>query len=74
MNMRESKILRTIKEGKTAVSAKLNCSDPRGAELAAMCGFDAVWIDMEHVSNGFHDVEEAVRAAKNFDCDIITRL
>ncbi len=74
MNMRESKILRTIKEGKTAVSAKLNFSDPRGVELAAMCGFDAVWIDMEHVPNGFHDVEEAVRAAKNFDCDIITRV
>lgn len=74
MNMRESKILRTIKEGKTAVSAKLNFSDPRGVELAAMCGFDAVWIDMEHVPNGFRDVEEAVRASKNFDCDVITRV
>ncbi len=74
MHIRNSRILRTINEGKVAVSAKLNFSDPRGVELAAMCGFDAIWIDMEHVPNGFHDVEEAVRAAKNFDCDIITRV
>lgn len=74
MKMRESKILRTIKNGDVAVSAKVNFCDIRGVELAAMCGFDAVWIDLEHVPNDFHDVESAVLAAKAYDCDIITRV
>jgi len=74
MHMRKSSILRKIRAGETAVSCKLNFSDPRGAELAAMCGFDALWIDLEHVPGGFHDVENIVRAAKNHDCDVITRV
>ncbi len=74
MVMRKSKLKRVIESGKTAVSAKLNFSDARGAELAAMCGFDAIWIDMEHVPNNFSDVEVAVRAAKIYDCDVITRV
>lgn len=74
MQMRKSSIIRRIKAGETAISAKLNFSDPRGAELAAMCGYDALWIDLEHVPGSFHDVENIVRAAKNYDCDVITRV
>ncbi len=71
--MRRSKILQTIQSEKTAVSVKCNLADIRGIELAAMCGFDAVWIDLEHVPNSFHDVENAVLACKAYDCDLITR-
>lgn len=74
MHMRKSSILRRIRAGETAVSVKLNLSDPRVAELAAMCGYDALWIDLEHTPGGFHDVENIVRAAKNYDCDVITRV
>lgn len=74
MQMRKSTIIRKIEAGETAISVKLNFSDPRGADLAAMCGFDALWIDLEHVPGGFHDVENIVRSAKNYDCDVITRV
>lgn len=74
MEMRQSKIIRTIESGKTAITAKLNLNDPRGAEIAAMCGFDALWIDLEHVPDTYREVENIVRAAKIYDCDVITRV
>lgn len=74
MHMRKSKILKTIKEGETAVTVKLNLADPRGAEIAAMFDFDAIWTDMEHVPNTIHDMERIVWAAKAHDCDVIARV
>jgi 4-hydroxy-2-oxoheptanedioate aldolase len=51
-----------MRNGKVATCTKLNLSDPRAAEIAAMCGFDCVWIDLEHVPNNMKDVEDTVRA------------
>jgi 4-hydroxy-2-oxoheptanedioate aldolase len=39
-----------------------------------MCGFDCIWIDLEHVPNNMKDVEDAVRAAKIYDVDVLTRV
>ena len=74
MHMRKSKVLKTMREGRVAVSIKLNLRDPRCAELAAMAGYDCIWIDMEHVPNSMLDVEETVRAAKIYDVDVLTRV
>ena len=74
MNMRESRVLRKMRAGEVAVATKLNLSDPRNAELAAMCGVDCIWIDMEHVPNNWDAIENAVRAAKIYDCDTLTRV
>ena len=74
MHLRKSRVLKKMREGKVAVSIKLNLRDARVAEMAAMCGFDCIWIDLEHVPNSMVDVEEAVRAAKIFDVDILTRV
>ena len=74
MHLRKSRVLRKMREGKVAVSIKLNLRDPRCAELAAMCGYDCIWIDMEHVPNSMLDVEETVRAAKIYDVDVLTRV
>ena len=74
MNMRKSRVLRQMRNGKVATCTKLNLSDPRAAELAAMCGFDCIWIDLEHVPNNMKDVEDAVRAAKIYDVDVLTRV
>lgn len=73
-HMRESRVLRQMRAGKVATSMKLNMADPRIAELAAMCGFDCIWVDMEHVPNNFSVVEETVRAAKIYDVDVLTRV
>ena len=74
MNMRPSRVLRKLREGKVATCVKLNLLDPRVAEIAAMCGVDCIWIDMEHVPTDYATVENMVRAAKNYDTDILTRV
>lgn len=74
MDMRKSRVLRQMRNGKVATSTKLNLSDPRAAEIAAMCGFDCIWLDLEHVPNNMLDVENAVRAAKIYDVDVLTRV
>lgn len=74
MNMRPSRVLKKMREGKVATCIKLNFSDRRIVELAAMCGFDCVWVDMEHVPNGIDTVEQAALAAKVYDCDLLTRV
>lgn len=74
MNMRKSKVLKKIREGKTAFCTKLNLGEPSIAEIAAMSGFDCIWIDMEHVPSDYAVVENIIRAAKIYDCDVLTRI
>ena len=72
--MRRSRILAKLRAGEVVTCTKLNTSDPRVAEIAAMSGFDSLWICMEHVPNTLHDVENQVRAAKMYDVDTIVRV
>ncbi len=74
LHMRESRVLRKLREGKVVTSIKLNMADPRVAEIAAMCGFDCIWVDQEHVPNDFSAIENIIRAAKNYDTDVLTRV
>lgn len=74
MHLRKSKVIRKIKEGNTAFSLKLNICDPRVAEIAAMSGIDCLWIDMEHVPTDYVELENIIRAAKIYDCDVLTRV
>ena len=74
MNLRESKVLKKIRNGETALCTKLNLADPRVAEIAAMSGFDCIWIDMEHVPSNYIDLENMIRAAKIYDVDVLTRV
>ena len=63
-----------MREGKVATCTKINLSDLRNCEIAAMCGFDCIWVDMEHIPNDFAFIENSVRVAKNFDVDVLTRV
>jgi len=72
--MRESRVLKKMRNGKVATSIKLNMADPRVAEIAAICDFDCIWIDLEHVPNDYDTVENVIRVAKNYDTDVITRV
>lgn len=74
MHLRKSTVLKKIRNGETAVCTKLNLADPRAAEIAAMSGFDCIWIDMEHVPSDYASVENMIRAAKIYDVDVITRV
>lgn len=63
-----------MRQGNIATCIKLNLTDAKNVELAAMCGFDIVWIDMEHTPCDYSFVENAVWAAKIYDCDVVTRV
>jgi 4-hydroxy-2-oxoheptanedioate aldolase len=72
--MRPSRVLRRLRAGQVANIFKVNLADPRVCEIAASFGFDAIWTCMEHVPNDMRTVEEQVRAAKMWDCDLMCRV
>ena len=72
--MRDSRVLRIMREGGVALSIKCNFTDASEAEMAAAAGFDCIWIDLEHVPCNMTTVNDFVRAAKIYDCDILTRV
>ena len=73
-HLRKSRVLSRMRNGKVATCTKLNLADPRAAEIAALAGFDCLWIDLEHVPNSMTCVEDTVRAAKIYDVDVLTRV
>ena len=73
-NMRPSRVLRRMRAGNVATCVKINLSDLRDVEIASMCGFDCVWVDMEHIPTDYSFIENAIRTAKNYDTDVLTRV
>jgi 4-hydroxy-2-oxoheptanedioate aldolase len=74
MNLRTSRILRELREGKNPTCFKLNLADPRIIELCGLAGASAVWICNEHVGNDWFNLENQIRAAKLYDVDSIVRV
>jgi len=74
MKLRNSRVLKEIREGRVATSAKINLSDPRVIELCGLAGFSTVWLCLEHVPNDWSVIENCVRAAKVYDMDVIVRV
>lgn len=74
MKMRESRVLRKLRSGEVVFSFKLNLADSRPAQIAAMAGFDCLWLDMEHVPNDWSVIEAQILAAKIYDVDTLIRV
>ena len=74
MHMRPSRVLKKLRAGEVATSIKINLADPRVTEIAAMCGFDCVWLDMEHVPSDWSAIENQIRSAKAYDVDTLVRV
>jgi 4-hydroxy-2-oxoheptanedioate aldolase len=72
--MRPSRVLAKLRSGQVATSFKLNLADARAAEIAAMAGFDCLWLDMEHVPNDLAVIEKGIWAAKAHACDVLVRV
>ena len=72
--MRNSRVLKIMREGGVAISTKCNLDDPRSAMIGAAGGFDCVWIDLEHTPLNINKVEEFARAVSLFDVDLLTRV
>jgi len=74
MHMRPSRVLKKLRAGGTASCIKINSSCPRVVELAALAGFDCVWLDMEHVPSDWRTLESQINAAKIYDTDCMVRV
>lgn len=74
IKMRESKVLGKLRSGEAVNCIKINLADARVSEIAAISGFDSVWIDQEHIGQDWSVVEANIRATKMHDTDIIVRI
>ena len=72
--MRPSRVLAKLRAGKPVFSTKLNLADPRAVEIAALFGFDCVWLCHEHVPNTLEATENMIRAAKIYNVDSLVRV
>jgi 4-hydroxy-2-oxoheptanedioate aldolase len=72
--MKPSRVLAKLRAGKPAFSTKINGLDPRIVELAAMAGFDCIWLDREHCANDLRVIEDQIRAALLHGADAIVRV
>ena len=74
INPVKSKVLEKMRAGKKAISYKINLNCFRSVEIAAMSGFDAVWICQEHVPTDNSAMEANILAAKAYGTDCIVRV
>jgi len=74
MHVRESNVLKKLRDGEIVISAKTNLAEPRIVEIAAMCGYDCIWLDMEHIPNDWQVIENQIRAAKIHNMDTVVRI
>jgi 4-hydroxy-2-oxoheptanedioate aldolase len=72
--MRTSRILTKIRAGQTALGTTMHLTDPSVFELAALMGFDAIWMDMEHHFYSLETAGHMMRAARaGAGADIVAR-
>ncbi len=74
MEMRPSNVLKKLRAGGIASCIKLNLTDVRDADLAAIAGFDCIWLGMEHGPNDWSAIENQIYAAKSRNTDVVVRV
>lgn len=74
MNMRPSKVLHKLRSGETVSCIKINFSDPKVCEVAALSGFDCIWVDQEHIGQDWSVIAASVWATKAHGADIMVRI
>jgi 4-hydroxy-2-oxoheptanedioate aldolase len=72
--MKPSRVLQLIRDGQFPTVLKINLSDPRVIEIAALSGVDSVWLCNEHVPNDWIGLENQIRAARIHGIDSIVRV
>lgn len=72
--MRNSRVLREIRDGGQASCLKINIDHPCVIELAGLAGASAVWLCNEHVPSDWTTLTHCIRAARVHDMDAIVRV
>ena len=73
MKIRPNHLLEKLRRGEIASCMKLNTADARTAQLAAIHGFDCIWMDMEHTPNTLEQTENQGRAVHAEGVDTLVR-
>lgn len=72
--MRRSKVLEKLRQGHRASCFKINLKDTQAVEIAALSGFDSVWVDLEHIGQDWSIIAAHVWATKAHDTDLMVRV
>jgi 4-hydroxy-2-oxoheptanedioate aldolase len=72
--MRESRVLKKLRNGEIVNCFKLNFCDGQAADLVARTGFDCLWIDREHMAGDWDVLNAQNWAAKAHDVDVMVRV
>lgn len=71
---RSSRVLEKMRAGRKATCFKFNLGSYRAVEMAAMVGFDCVWLCQEHVPTDALTLDTQILAAKAHGVDSIVRV
>lgn len=74
MKMRESRVLKKLRAGEVVSCFKNNLADGQVSEIAAMFGFDCIWIDREHTAQDWSITQAHIWAAKTQNVDVMVRV
>ncbi|MEO9004523.1 MAG: aldolase/citrate lyase family protein [Ginsengibacter sp.] len=74
IQMRKSKVLQKLRSGQVSSCFKINLSDAKSCEIAAIAGFDCVWVDQEHIGQDWSIIAADIWATKAHDTDILVRV
>lgn len=74
MKIRRSKVLELLRNGKRPSCFKVNLNDAKVVEIAALCGFDCIWVDQEHIGQDWSGLAAQIWASKSHDTDIMVRV
>jgi len=74
MKMRNSRVLQKLRAGEVVSCLKVNFGDAQASELAAMAGFDCLWVDREHLAQDWSVVAAHTWATKAHDTDLMVRV
>lgn len=72
--MRKSRVLRKLRSGENVSCIKINFQNAQVSELAAIAGFDCVWVDQEHSAQDWSVINSQVWSSKAHDTDIMVRV
>jgi 4-hydroxy-2-oxoheptanedioate aldolase len=72
--MRPSRVLKGLRDGKTVSCIKINLQNPQVTEIAAMSGFDCIWVDQEHSAGDWSVINSQIWSVKAHGADTMVRV
>ncbi|MDN3689359.1 HpcH/HpaI aldolase family protein [Cyclobacterium jeungdonense] len=72
--MKPSLVLQKLRSGENVVCFKSNLADARVVEIAALAGFDCIWLDQEHIGQDWSILAAQIWAAQSQNKDTLVRV